>query len=380
MIISKAIDPNQKTYFAFKVAKDSPEMEAIKSCVGRKWDGVSKVWLLPYCKEQWRAISSKVPKEKYTISGEVLSIGHLPTYRQMEDLPTSKVPAKPKVILSPENELALLKMKEQLIVQRYQPNTMKSYLSNFAAFLAYYNHRMVNDLQKEEVRVYLLSRINEDQIRESNQNSIINAIKFYYEKVEKRERFTLYDLRPRRQKNLPGFLSKEEVKRLVDSIGNMKHRLIIQMIYSAGLRLGELTRLKLKDINYDTNTLFIRCSKGKKDRYTMLAPKVAIKLKDYIAIYKPNYWLMEGQDGGKYSDRSVQNIMQAAVIKSGINPDATIHTLRHSFATHLIQAGVDIRIVQEFLGHQSIKTTEIYTHITDQLKAQIKSPIEDIDI
>ena len=198
--------------------------------------------------------------------------------------------------------------------------------------------------------------------------------------MEKRERFVIYDLRPRKAHKLPGFLSKEEVQTLIKVISNPKHKLIIQLIYSAGLRLGELTRLKLKDINFQNNTLFIRCSKGKKDSYTMIADSLKSKIQEYTTAYKPSYWLFEGQDRGKYADRSVQQIMKDAVVKSGVNPDATVHILRHSFATHLIQAGVDIRIVQEYLGHRSIKTTEIYTHITDKLKSMIKSPIEDLDL
>jgi site-specific recombinase XerD len=246
--------------------------------------------------------------------------------------------------------------------------------------LAFYPDANCSELTQEDIKQFMLNKINKDEISESTQNCLINAIKFYYERVEKRERFTLYDLRPKKAFQLPGFISKVEVQNLLNAISNPKHKLIIQLIYSAGLRLGELTKLKIRDINHHNNTIFVRCAKGKKDRYTLLSPKLKVKINEYISLYKPDYWLFEGQDGGKYSDRSVQSILKTAVVKSGINPDTTVHTLRHSFATHLIQSGVDIRIIQEYLGHSSIKTTEIYTHITDKLKSEIKSPIDDLDI
>lgn len=164
------------------------------------------------------------------------------------------------------------------------------------------------------------------------------------------------------------------------SVDNIKHRTILTLIYSAGLRLGEVINIKLTDLQTDNHRVFVRSAKGKKDRCTLLSNKLEKLLEQYIAIYQPVEWLFEGQTGGQYSERSVQAIFEDARRKSHINPLATCHTLRHSFATHLLEKGVDLRYIQELLGHESSKTTEIYTHITKKGFQNIKSPLDDLDI
>ena len=237
---------------------------------------------------------------------------------------------------------------------------------------------MPQEIEKEEIRQYVLGRIKKERISESTQNGIINALKFYYEKVLGRPR-AYYDLeRPKKPRQLPDFLSRKEVVRIFQATGNLKHRSILMMIYSSGLRLGELTRLRVADIHPDRGQVFVKAGKGKKDRYTVLSPKLMDTLKRYLGEYKPRYWLFEGQDGGQYSPRSVQQILRRAVEKSGANPFVTVHSLRHSFATHLYESGMDIRQIKELLGHESIKTTEIYTHLTDRQPPA--SPLDSLDI
>jgi integrase/recombinase XerD len=188
------------------------------------------------------------------------------------------------------------------------------------------------------------------------------------------------DLRPKRKNQLPGFLSKEDTIKLLQCTENIKHRCILQLIYSSGMRLGELTRLKVRDIKFDMGVIEIKCAKGKKDRISIWSQKVKVLLVEYIEKYRPKFYLFEGQTGDKYSDRSVQNILRAAVLKSGVDENTTVHTLRHTFATHMILNGVDLRRVQEYLGHSSPETTAIYTHITDKMKSDIKSPLDDLDL
>ena len=385
MQILKAIDASQNTYFAFKIQKDSHEMNQIKSCPTRYWDKDQKVWLVPYSAANWKMIMTKMGNIKYVVSPEVIKIQEVPTYHKHPKLkPTTtstpiKKALKPGSALSPSHQDALLKMKELLIVKRYQPNTQKSYLSSMTEFLAYYNDKKAEDLTIDDIRVFMLHKIKVDNIKEETQNGLINGIKFYFEKVEKREKFYLYDLRPRRAKKLPGFLSKEETVKLLTVTENLKHRAILQLIYSAGLRLSELTYLKVRNIKWDMDIIEIKCAKGKKDRISKLAKKVKALLTEYIEEYKPKYYLFEGQTGGKYSDRSVQHIMQNAVQKSGVDENATVHTLRHTFATHMILDGVDLRTVQEYLGHNSPETTAIYTHITDKMKKDVNSPLDNLD-
>ncbi|MCP3932122.1 MAG: tyrosine-type recombinase/integrase, partial [Bacteroidetes bacterium] len=174
-----------------------------------------------------------------------------------------------------------------------------------------------------------------------------------------------YDIRrPRKPAKLPHVLSEKEVVALFNAVGNLKHKCILLVIYSAGLRLGELTKLRRTDILWDKNQIFVHDAKGKKDRMTVLSDKMKVFLKKYLTEYEPDYWLFEGQTGGMYSTLSVQNILRRAVETSKINPYATVHTLRHSIATHLLEQGTDLRYIQHLLGHSSSETTQIYTHIT----------------
>ena len=217
---------------------------------------------------------------------------------------------------------------------------------------------------------FLLQSIENRHWSESAQNQAVNAVKFYFEKVLGQER-TFYELRPKRSKKLPGVFSEEEIVALFRVIENLKHRTILMLIYSSGLRIGESIKLRKADINLERMSIFIKAGKGKKDRYSILSDKIILLLKQYLEFYKPDYWLFEGQDGGQYSTRSIQKIFRRAVAKSGVNPYSTVHTLRHSFATHLLERGMDLRYIQSLLGHSSSETTEIYTHITQKAQATL---------
>ena len=208
------------------------------------------------------------------------------------------------------------------------------------------------------------------------QNNFINAIKCYYEFVLGRDR-TYYDLqRPKKPFQLPNVLDQAEVIKLFQAVDNLKHRCILLAIYSAGLRLSEVVNLRIADIRRTDKSIFVKAGKGKKDRYTLLSDTLLVELERYWQAYKPKYWLFEGQTGGQYSVRSVELILRKAVTKSGVNPYATVHTLRHSFATHLVISGLDILTLQKLLGHESPVTTEIYVHLSHQHMQQIQSPLD----
>ena len=186
--------------------------------------------------------------------------------------------------------------------------------------------------------------------------------------------------RPFQDKKLPSVLSIEEVKSIIESIDNLKHKCIIQLIYSAGLRISELTNLKIKDIDKNRKQIFVRGGKGKKDRQTVLSEKILEQLRKYYIQYQPKEYLFEGQLGGAYSERSIQQIFQEALRNANVKKHATVHSLRHSFATHLLEAGTDLRYIQSLLGHSSSKTTEVYTHITTKGFDKIKSPLDNFDL
>ena len=186
-----------------------------------------------------------------------------------------------------------------------------------------------------------------------------------------------YDLtRPKKIKTLPSVLSEQEVYKLINAPKNIKHKTILYTVYSGGLRLSEVVNLRIRDIHSKEGFLYIKGGKGKKDRKTVLSPTLLTLLREYYKKEKPSYWLFEGQDGGKYCPRSVQAIFRKAMIQSKINAWATVHTLRHSFATHLLQNGVNLRNIQVMLGHSSSKTTEIYTHVLEISNKKIESPLD----
>ena len=185
--------------------------------------------------------------------------------------------------------------------------------------------------------------------------------------------------RPRREKTLPNVLSKEEVKAILEAPKNLKHRAMLALIYSCGLRRGELLKLTKESIDSKRMVVIIRQAKGKKDRIVPLSSKILILLRDYYKSYRPKEYLFEGQDGGKYSEKSLENVLKQALSKVGIEKPVTLHWLRHSFATHLLEGGTDLRYIQELLGHRSSKTTEIYTHVSTKNLKNIRSPFDDLD-
>lgn len=221
----------------------------------------------------------------------------------------------------------------------------------------------------------------ERNITESYQNQAINAIKFYYERVLGGQRKIYLIERPRRDTKLPVVFSTDEVVAILKCTQNIKHRAILMVIYSGGLRISEAANLKISDIDSKRMQIRIVSAKGDKDRYTLLSEKALNTLREYYKVYRPAQWVFEGVTGERpYSVRSIQQILKAAVKRAGINKKVTVHTLRHSFATHLLEQGTDIRYIQSLLGHASTRTTEIYTHITTSGFGKIKSPMDRLDI
>ena len=270
---------------------------------------------------------------------------------------------------------------EMLKIKRYSSNTINTYKKAFGDFINYFQSKELDKITERDIRNYLLYLIEKRKVSASFQNQIINAIKFYYEKVLKLDKLPyIYIDRPFKDKILPTVLSEEEVQRIINCIDNLKHKTIILTIYSAGLRISELINLKVSDIDSGRKAVIIKGAKGKKDRNSLLSEKLLLYLRKYYKEYKPKKWLFEGQLGEQYSDSSIYNILYSACKKAGINKKVSVHTLRHSFATHLLERGTDLRYIQELLGHSSSKTTEIYTHITRKGMEQIKSPLDNLEI
>jgi len=270
-------------------------------------------------------------------------------------------------------------MMQKLETMRYSPKTIEAYKQLFEEYINYYPAKKIDDITEPEIVAYVRYLVQERGISSSYQNQAINAIKFYYEKVKGGAR-KFYQLeRPLKEQKLPTVLSVEEVQEMIRATTNLKHKTIIMLCYSAGLRLSELLNLRPTDVDSDRMQLSIKGGKGKKDRYTLLSEKLLPLLREYYKAYKPQEYLFEGPDGGHYSERSIQTVVKDALQKASIKKKATVHTLRHSFATHLLENGTDLRYIQSLLGHSSSKTTEIYTHVTSKALSGIKSPLDSLD-
>lgn len=273
----------------------------------------------------------------------------------------------------------LLHFENYLRSKRYSPNTIKTYSESLRTFFRFCSEKPIDELDTDDVIRFNNDYILRKGLSASFQNQVINAIKLFYRKRYNKN-MELDNLhRPRSEKRLPNVLSKEEVKAILEAPINIKHRAMLSMIYACGLRRSELLNLTLKDVHSDRKLLLIRQSKGKKDRVVPLSEKIISLLRDYYKLYRPNTWLFEGQkDGDKYSERSIQLVLNQALEKASIKKPVTLHWLRHSYATHLLENGTDLRYIQELLGHSSSKTTEIYTHVSTKNIQQIKSPFDDL--
>ena len=276
-------------------------------------------------------------------------------------------------------ELYREKYRKVLELKRYSINTQRAYLSSFEGFLTYYSGEDIDSLADEDADRYFTYLVTRLRVSAAIQKQAINAVKFYYEKVLNRPVMHFLYKRPKKEKRLPVILSEEEVSGMIKAVKNLKHRTIVMIIYSSGLRLSELLNLKIDDIDFERMLIRVVSGKGNKDRYTILSPRLIDIIERYIYAYQPSVYLFEGQYGGKYSAKSVQNIVKRAVAAAGITKHATVHTLRHSFATHLLENGTDLRYIQELLGHKSSKTTEIYTHVSKKSIGKIRSPLDNID-
>ena len=247
---------------------------------------------------------------------------------------------------------------------RYSPSTIQTYCSLFEEFINYYHRFDITRIDEHQIIAFLRHLVSERKVSISYQNQSINAIKFYYERVLGSQRKIYLVDRPRTEKTLPIVLSQSEIQQILTAPTNLKHRAILTTIYSAGLRVSEVIALKKSDIDSKRMQIRVAQAKGKKDRYTLLSPITLELLRNYFKQYKPQEHLFEGPNGQPYSDRSIQALLKEALKKSGIQKRVTVHTLRHSFATHLLESGTDLRYIQSLLGHESSRTTEIYTHIT----------------
>jgi len=290
-----------------------------------------------------------------------------------------RLPLAHTLLPNTEGIASIETFKRYLLSKRYSPNTINTYSEALKSFLTFCNTKAIKEITNDDVIAYNNDYILKHNLSSSYQNQIVNAIKLYF-KIVKETAIEIDKVhRPKREKVLPNVLSKEEIKAILEAPKNLKHKAMLSMIYSCGLRRSELLNLIPNDIDSKRNVVIIRQSKGKKDRITPLSPKILELLRDYYKEYSPKIYLFEGQEKNtQYSARSLEEVLKKSIKLAKINKPVTLHWLRHSYATHLLESGTDLRYIQELLGHNSSKTTEIYTHVSTKNIQQIKSPFDDL--
>ena len=343
----------------------------VKKIAGARWSQTLKCWhvplneavctlaiqaLTPFGKLNLQLLKTFLQKRKTVNSTQEkekpagLSSGQLVVYKK----------------ISNHNLAELGRMVDTLKLKAYSPSTLKTYRNEVMQLLKVIGGKAVDQLTPDELRRYMLYAIEKEGINEFTTNSRLNALKFYYEKVLGREKMFIEIPRPKKPLNLPKVLGETELSRLFTALQNKKHKAILFTAYSAGLRVSEAVNLKLADIDSDRMQIFIERAKGKKDRYVMLSPVLLDILRNYIKEIKPTplMYVFEGeQPGNPYHTKTAQKIFQMAKEKAGIKKDVSFHSLRHSFATHLLEKGVDIKYIKDLLGHFDIKTTLRYLHV-----------------
>lgn len=349
------------------------QLKELAKALGCQWSQSNKCWYLPNAPDVQRKIFAAY-KGKAWVDASSLYDGVQP--KSVGKKGTSaksrlKGPAVKQVRL-PKEYL------EKLQRRRYSQNTINTYSSLFRAFVQHFHPKDPTLITDQEIKDYLLQEVQRRNLSYSTQNQIINSIKFYYEQVLGLEKKQYWIDRPRKQFRLPVVASEEEIVRMLVASGNLKHQCIIGLLYSAGLRRGELVALHIMDVDMDRKQVFVRGGKGKKDRVTLLSERMITALMKYLDQYKPHYWMFEGPLRSKYSGSSVGKVVKNAAITAGIRKTITPHVLRHSFATHLMENGTDTRYIQELLGHASLNTTAIYAHVSRKNLQNIVSPLDRI--
>ena len=371
----KTLDHRGAERMALIFPKEASLIQGAKG-LGARWSQTHGCWYL----DNTYGVHKKVIaafKGKAWVDASALFGGKKPL-RTKAEISKTELHEKPQINDS-NKKPAPTEFTNYLIRRNYGKNTIATYSSSLSAFQAYFAPQPINLLTEQNIEEYLNFLAIKKKVSYSSQNQTINAIKIYFEKVLNITKVTYKLERPKKTKTLPRIISKEAVQKMLSSANNLKHWSIIAFLYSSGLRRQELINLRISDVDLDRNQIFVRGGKGKKDRVTLLSAQLKKSIETYLTTYKPNYWFFEGPNRKQYSPTSVGLVVKNTAKKAGINQTVTPHMLRHSFATHLMDNQIDTRQIQVLLGHNSIKTTAIYTHVSQRDLQKITSPLDQIN-
>ena len=332
-----------------------------------RWSKTHKAWHIPDSKEAVKHLCELFPEVTL----------------HWNEAGDKKGPKKPELIIKKEipTEIKnhITDFIEWMSHKRYSPSTIETYTEAVRIFLMFIMPKTAHEIRPDDMIKFVNEYIIKNHLSYAYQNQFVNASKLFFREVIKSKMDVEKFERPRPQHKLPNVLSKEEVKAILEALVNVKHRTMLCLVYACGLRRSELLNLKFDSIDSKRGLLLIRDSKGKKDRVVPISEKIILMLRAYYKMYKPKEWLFEGQfEGTRYSEQSLMSILKQALSKTNIKKPVSLHWLRHSYATHLLEGGTDLRFIQELLGHKSSKTTEIYTHVSTKSLKNIKSPFDDL--
>ena len=359
---------------------------AVRSIRGVKWTHTHKCWYLPLSKEFFQHCYNKLKpfgEINYAELKEYLE------YRKKENTIKAQTRGTAKeikvkkgsistFIVSPGNLRLLDQAIKTLKLKAYSNNTINLYRGELLQIMRLLKEKPLAELSTNQIKSYLLWLLQSRQCSESKVHTTLNALKFCFEQVLHKPKIFIEIPRPKKPFLLPKVIAKEKVADVIYKIQNIKHLCMVMLAYSAGLRVSEIVNLRVADIDSNRMTIFISKAKGKKDRIVTLSQKLLVELRNYYKEYKPKVFLFEGPGHTQYSVRSVQEVFSKAKMNAGVKIKGGIHTLRHSYATHLLEAGTDIRFIQELLGHNSLNTTLRYTHVSMRSLKNIKSPLDDL--
>lgn len=364
-----------KSRIAVEFAYDAAWNKRMRKVDGAQWSGTLKCWHIPDTAENRQKCglddTLRGANTVRTAAGAITATGR----------PESGRGKAVSIVLSESNRHQLERYMQQLILKAYSEKTIRTYRNEFTAFLRVLKQTPAESLSVKRIKDYLEYCHVQLNLSENTLHSRMNALKFYYEQVLGHERFFWEIPRPKKPYLLPKLLNEDELARLFNSLRNKKYKAMLFTAYSAGLRVSEIARLKLADIDSGRMQIFVERAKGKKDRYVNLSPVLLDVLRAYIhdCRERPRVYLFESeQTGTAYPERTIQQVFNNAKQKAGILKAVGIHSLRHSFATHLLDKGTDIRYIKELLGHFNIKTTERYLHVSKQQLVNIVSPLDDL--
>jgi site-specific recombinase XerD len=374
LITIKPLWHNQTEYIAIDFEYDEAIKNYVKAFPDAKWSKTYNTFYTTYYKERINELFTYFRKQGWYINYDAFKASakqpELPVFKNPVTI--NKLPA-----LIDEQKTQMIQFKKWLEQKRFSENTVNTYVEVSALFLRYINLKKIETITSRSIEQFNYDFIFNAKKSVSYQNQCISGIKHYFDfKNIAVETFEIK--RPNKDKKLPNVLSKTEVKAIFDATQNLKHKTLLSLTYSAGLRIGEAINLKLKDIDFERGLIHIKSAKGRKDRYTLLSNGLIPMLHAYVNHYNPRILLFEGRFDEPYTQVSARQVLKKSLLNAGIKKYATLHTLRHSFATHLLESGTDIRYIQELLGHNSPKTTMIYTHVSTTNLRDIKNPFDNL--